>query len=277
MNNSRVSLRSYFVDEAGDSVLFSKRGRRVIVGTPGCSRFFMLGMVNIPNVEVISSELDALRAQLLADPYFRDVPSMQPQAHKTAKAFHAKDDLPEVRREVFAFLRSHEFHFSAVVRDKLCVVEYVRNRNRQDPDYHYHPNELYDYLVRRLFKTRLHKDDAYYIYFARRGAADRTTALQTALETARQRFCEQYKIVNHASINVIPTNPLTCTGQQITDYFLWALQRFYESAESRYIELLWDSISVIHDVDDTQKNPYGVYYTRKKPLSLAALQKRLGI
>lgn len=277
MNASPVSVRSYFVDEAGDAVLFSKRGKKIIVGTPGCSRFFILGMVDIPDVATVSRELSALRAELLADPYFKDVPSMQPEAHKTADAFHAKDDVPEVRRAVFALLRHHEFHFSAIVRDKLNVVAYVRSRNRQDLAYRYHPNELYDYLVRQLFKNRLHKDDEYHIYFARRGKADRTAALQTALEAARQRFCQQHRIVNHATINVIPTTPAACPGQQVTDYFLWALQRFYESGEVRYIELLWDSVSVIHDMNDTRKTGYGVYYTRKKPLSPAALQDRPGI
>jgi hypothetical protein len=45
----------------------------------------------------------------------------------------------------------------------------------------------------------------------------------------------------------------------------------------RYIELLWDSVSVIHDVDDTRQAGYGVYYTQKKPLSPAALQEHPGI
>ncbi|MBN2391984.1 MAG: DUF3800 domain-containing protein [Anaerolineae bacterium] len=278
MSKTSVSARSYFVDEAGDAVLFSsKRRGKVIVGTSGCSRYFILGMVDIPDVATVGRELNILRAELLADPYFKGVPSMQPDAHKTADAFHAKDDIPEVRRAVFDLLRRHEFHFSAVVRDKLSVVRYVRDRNRQDSVYRYHPNELYDYLVRRLFKNRLHKDDEYHIYFARRGKADRTAALQAALETARQQFSHQYNLTNHATINVIPTTPAACPGQQVTDYFLWALQRFYESGEGRYIELLWDSVSVIHDMDDTRKAGYGIYYTRKKPLSPAALQDRPGI
>lgn len=51
----------------------------------------------------------------------------------------------------------------------ICsVVEYIRQRNGRDADYRYNPNELYDYLVRRLFRDRLHKDDEYHILFARR-------------------------------------------------------------------------------------------------------------
>ena len=112
------SVRNYFVDEAGDGTLFNKHGH-VIVGTEGCSRFFILGFVDIADPDTVGRELNDLRAQLLADPYFKGVSSMQPKARKTALAFHAKDDLAEVRREVFSFLPRHEFHFSAVVRNKL--------------------------------------------------------------------------------------------------------------------------------------------------------------
>ena len=90
-------------------------------------------------------------------------------------------------------------------------------------------------------------------------------------------FCQQQDIENQSHISVIPTTPKQCAGQQVVDYFLWALQRFYERGETRYIRLLWDSVSVVHDLDDTRQAAYGVYYTRKKPLTLAALEGRPGI
>ena len=46
---------------------------------------------------------------------------------------------------------------------------------------------------------------------------------------------------------------------------LWALQRFYERDEDRFLRLMWEKVSLVHDVDDRQVNPYGVYYTKKKP------------
>jgi hypothetical protein len=270
------SVRHYFVDEAGDGVLFDRKGR-VIVGAGGCSRFFILGLADIPHADALGRELDELRAGLLADPYFQGVPSMQPEAGKTALAFHAKDDLPEVRREVFSLLKKHPVHFFAVVRNKRKVLEYVRQRNERDAAYRYNPNELYDYLVRRLFKDRLHKDDEYDIYFARRGKADRTAALLAALEAARRRFSQQRGIVSSAPIHVTPATPARYPGLQVTDYFLWALQRLYERHEERYVALLWPSFSLVHDLDDTRQAQYGVYYTKRKPLTLAAIQDLPGI
>lgn len=36
----------YFVDEAGDPAVFGARGR-VLVGNPGCSRYLMLGVLQV--------------------------------------------------------------------------------------------------------------------------------------------------------------------------------------------------------------------------------------
>jgi len=271
-----TSIRHYFVDEAGDGTLFDKRGR-IIVGTEGCSRFFILGLLDVLEPQSLAREIEELRARLLADPYFKGVPSMQPEAKKTALAFHAKDDVPEVRREVFQFLLCHRLRFFAIVRDKRKVVEYARQRNERDPSYRYNPNELYDYLVRGLFKNLLHKDDEYNIHFANRGKADRTAALRIALETARHRFSAQWGITSDAPIGVIASTPPGCAGLQAVDYFLWALQRLYERREDRYVELLWPAFRLVHDLDDTRQARYGVYYSQKKPLSLAALENVPGI
>lgn len=269
-NEALPSPRHYFVDEAGDATLFDERGK-VIVGKPGCSHFFILGLAEIETPEVIARELEELRVRLLADPYFKNVPSMQPQARKTALAFHAKDDLPEVRREVFALLVQYPIRFFAVIRNKHTLLNYVRERERYDSDYRYHPNELYDFLVRRLFIEKLHKATEYQICFARRGGADRTEALRSALRTAQEHFQQRWGKASVAAVKIVARSPHESTCLQVADYYLWALQRLYERREERYVELLSKSFRAVRDLDDTRKNQYGVYYTRKKPLILAAL------
>ncbi len=271
-----VSKRYYFVDEAGDGTLFSRRGK-IIIGQEGCSRFFMLGFVDLLDPSIITGELAQLRQELLADPYFQTIPSMQPHRRKTALYFHAKDDIPEVRWEVFKILRRHsdKIRFLAVIRDKREVLSYVLQRNENDSAYRYHPNELYDYMVRRLFKNMLHKDDEYDIFFAARGKSDRTKALQTALQTARQRFAEQWGVSHEPTIHIIPSTPAQTGGLQVADYFLWALQRLYERGEDRYVLYLQPAFRFIHDIDDTRNARYGMYYTRKKPLTLEALKGRI--
>jgi len=268
------SQRSYFVDEAGDATLFGKKGG-VNIGQEGCSKYFILGVLDIPHQEELSNELTALREYLLADPYFKKVPSMQKKAKKTYFSFHAKDDVPEVRREVFAVLRKYELRFLAVVRNKFKVLEYVRQRNSYDSEYRYHPNELYDFMVRVLFKNLLHKDLVYDITFSKRGKQDRTESLMQALELAQKRFAAQSNIENLSVVYVHPKTPIECVPLQTVDYFLWSLQRFYELREDRFVDLLWPSFRLVHDLDDTRKARYGSFYTQKRPLTIAVLENSL--
>ena len=268
------NIRKYFVDEAGDGTLFDAKGR-VIIGSVGCSRYFILGLLDIPNPDGLNKDLGVLRAQLLADPYFKKVPSMQPGARKTALMFHAKDDVPEVRREVFALLQKYEFRFLAAVHDKKKVLEYVQQRNIVDLTYHYTSKELYDYMVRVLFKNLLHREEPYEICFSKRWKQDRTEALRAALKTAQERFAKRWGKTTSSDIVVIPKSSHESGGLQAADYFLWSLQRFYERREDRYVDLLWKSFRLVHDLDDTRRTPYGVYYTQKKPLTLAALENDL--
>ena len=274
MADRQSYTRNYYIDEGGDSTLFSRSGK-VLIGSEGCSRFFILGVLDVPDPAALQCSTDNLRDQLLDDPYFSDVPSMQEGTRKTALAFHAKDDLPEVRREVFRLLRDTEdLRFFAVVADKWKVLEYVRQRNESDPDFRYHPNELYDYLVRRLFREKLHRSSRFEIFFSKRGRVDRTAALREALETTRSRFAEQHNLQSEASLHVTEIAPKEQAGLQAVDYFVWALQRLYERHEDRFVTYLWPAFRVVQDVHDRRKVGYGMYYTQKRPLNAAALAWR---
>jgi hypothetical protein len=257
--------RHYFVDEAGDPTLFDARGR-VLVGQPGCSRYFMMGVLDVADPAALSVELGALRQTLMNDPYFSGVPSMQPERRKTALAFHAKDDLPEVRREVFRVLLQHDVRFIAVVRDKQSVLAYVRQRNQVDAAYHYRPNELYDSLVARLFKNRLHLSPEVDVCFAERGRSDRSAALMQALQRARQRFEVKWGRSVNSAISARQASPASEAALQAVDYFLWALQRRFERNEGRFLELVWPKVGLVHAVDEIERAAYGTYYTKKKPL-----------
>lgn len=256
-------VRHYFVDEAGDPVLFNRR-KEIVVGR-GASQHFILGTLDVPDPHALASELTELRLSLLADPYFAGVPSLDPSRGRTAVALHAKDDPPEVRRQVFATLIRHPLKFYAIVRDKHEVVSEVRRRNARDPGYRYSPNDLYDRMVSRLFKDRLHKREQFRAVFARRGSTDRTGALRKALQTARDRFESQWGIVNDTPIEVLASTPKQTVCLQAVDYFLWALQRRFERAESRYLDYVWPKVGLVVAADSGEA-PYGTYYTRNRPV-----------
>lgn len=262
----------YFVDEAGDGTLFNKK-KQIVVGQEGCSAAFILGVLEVADPNTLNDALEELRATLLADPYLAKIPSLQPAQKKTALAFHAKDDCPEVRREVYRLLMQHEVRFFAVVRDKAVIAAKVREHNKSTPTYRYHPNQLYDRCVSRLFKERLHKEESYLIQFSRRGNRARTEALQKAVEHARNNLRATWGIEATSPIEIMAAKPADAGGLQAVDYFLWALQRLYERGEERYWEFVAAKASLVHDVDDTRVNDYGVYYTKSNPLKKESLKK----
>jgi hypothetical protein len=94
-----------------------------------------------------------------------------------------------------------------------------------------------------------------------------------AVETARDRFCREKGIPAMSVIHVHAAQPHEHAGLQAVDYFLWALQRLYNTREERFIRAAWGRVSVIEDVDDTRHQPYGEYYTARKPIGLQAVDR----
>jgi hypothetical protein len=151
---------TFYVDEAGDGVLFGPKGRDRLQD-PDSQKFFMLGMVRCTCDEMVARELNRLRVELSASPLYASIPSMQPSEKKTARMFHAKDDHPEIRAKVFELLIGLDFKFFAIIKDMRAVRRYVDARNRMHVDYRYKPDELYDLTVRMLFKQQLHTHARY--------------------------------------------------------------------------------------------------------------------
>jgi hypothetical protein len=270
-----MSTTTYFVDEAGDTTLFGRYGKS-LTNTEGVSKFFMVGRLEVGNLTALQADLDALRAELLADPLLQSIPSMQAKAAKTALFFHAKDDVPEVRHAVFKLLLKHDLHLTVAVKDKEQLRLAVLQRQISDSSYRYNTNghELYDWLIARLFK---HSDwmlgDSPNVTFAVRGNKERTTALKEVFEAtvgvAFKRFGKS------GSSTVTPailqsTYPSKSAGLQACDYLLWALQRFYERGEERYLHAMWSKFDSVLDLDDLN----GTTFNEKHLLSL---ESRAGV
>lgn len=264
-NEPRTGTRYYFVDEAGDTTLFDAKGRR-IVGSQGVSRAFLVGVAEIDDVDGLGARLNELRRNLVADPYFRNIPSMKPEAGKTALAFHAKDDLPEVRREVFKLLATAPVKVQVVMRRKSDLVTEARFLHRRG--LRLQATHIYDDLVKRLFKNLLHRGDSHEICFARRGKSDRQEALVDALSRAQVNFQRQWRAETVRPFTVRSSVPSQDPGLQIVDYFLWAVQRLFERREDRFYMAIADRYSLIMDLDDKSTRPYGEWYSSRNPLTL---------
>ena len=274
-------ILSIFVDEAGCPTLFQGRRGKPIVETPGCSRFFILGKLEVEDPVDLATKLDKLRAELLNDPYFAGVESFRPERKKTAHAFHAKDDLPEVRYRVLSLLcaEGRALRFHAVVRDKHVLLQEEQARRVADPAYRYQENALYDGLVRNLFSKFHSLADAYELCVARRGHKDRNQAITQAITHAELDFENKMGFSRGGADawHIRIADPGTEACLQAVDYFLWALQRFYEQRrdsqtglpkprEARYLNLLWPQMGEIHDMDFGPSG--GTHFHGGRPLTL---------
>jgi hypothetical protein len=269
----KPSVNHYYVDEAGDLTLFNKRGH-TIVGKEGVSQVFMVGVAYLHNPNQAKSRLEKLRAELLADPYFKDVPSMRPEEKKTAIYFHAKDDLQEVRREVFKLLPELDAKVLVAIKRKEYLVKSARLLQRRQSKLS--PDDVYDDLVKRLFKTLLHKADENYIVFSRRGKLSRQHALEKAINRAKLNFQKKTGITSDSKIAVYSAYPSQYAGLQVIDYYLWALQRMFERKEDRFFNLLAPGYRLIMDLDDTRNKPYGRWYSDSNPLELKKIKPVAG-
>lgn len=254
----------FFVDEAGDLTILGRRGKSRL-GEEGISRCFMVGMAHITDPHAVRDELDALHLRLKQEPYLTEISSMQLAEGKTHVFFHAKDDCPEVRYEVFRCMVRLPIKVQVVVRRKKKLLEKLR----ADPQEKLNENDLYDRMVTSLFKRSLHKAEKNAIYFSHRGKINREFALRTAIKRAQENFASSTGGSVFRPTQVISADPRKSRCLQVIDYFLWALQRMYERREARYFNFLAEKYSLIVDYDDPSAGTnYGVWYSSSNPLTL---------
>lgn len=267
------AVNNYYVDEAGDLTLFNKHGH-IAVGKEGVSQVFMVGVAYLPNPNEAHRKLEKLRVELLADPYFKDVPSMQPKTRKTAIYFHAKDDLPEVRREVFKLLPGFDVKIQIAIRRKEYLAKTARLLHQRKSKLS--PDDVYDDLVKRLFKGSLHTAEKNHIVFARRGKSIRQHAIEEAIRRAKLNFEKKTGISSDSETTILSGYPSEYAGLQVIDYYLWALQRMFERREDRFFRLIAPAYRLIMDLDDTRNKPYGEWYSDSNPLDIEKIKPVAG-
>ncbi|MCB0608148.1 MAG: DUF3800 domain-containing protein [Lewinella sp.] len=254
-----------YLDEAGDTTFFGK-GKVNIVGENGVSKSFILGLVKfkVPLTEV-RNKIRALQQQVCTDPYFMEVPSIQNKINKGGYYFHATDDLPEVRKLFYDYIKTISCSFEAVVGRKIMGI-YTHKHNGKEA-------EFYADLLSHLIKNKLNKGGKLILDIASRGNSTKNQNLQTALQKAISRNSKKgkpaatkvvFNVQNHH------TEPLL----NVSDYFCWSIQRLFERGETRYYNFLKDQVSLVVDLyDDANYLDSGNYYTVNKPLTKANMLK----
>jgi hypothetical protein len=241
----------FFVDESGDPTFYDRKGN-YIVGQPGCSPILILGFVETQDPEPMRRAILALQRELVGDAYFREVPSIR----RTAIAFHAKDDVPEIRYRFFKLLATLDFQAQFVVARKLERVFRSNFQAREDA--------FYDHLVTHLFQNMLHRYEQNRIYFAKRGSRDRQAPLSEAIDRGVHRFEQRWGAQVTTTVQVQAQTPKGEPCLSVADYMNWAVYRAYTRGEMRFYRSVEDKVGLLVDLYDIVKYPDN-WYSRKNP------------
>jgi len=159
-----------------------------------------------------------------------------------------------------------------------ALVDRETQQRQQNPSYRYQPDSIYDGLIRSLFSKFHRLADRYEVCIAKRGSKDRNHALQSAIEHAEREFERTFGFSRGGkdAWQITISNPQKTVCLQAADYFLWAVQRFYEVRrhpqtreeirEDRFLNMLWSQIGEIHDLDFG--GTHGTFFTAQRPLTL---------
>lgn len=250
-----------FLDEAGDTTVYGK-GKVSAIGSDGVSNCFIIGMVKFKEkLDPVREKIKALQLQISNDPYY-NVPSIQKKKTGSGYYLHATDDIPEVRKMFFDLIKGIDCSFEAVVSTKSIEKFELK----------YHGKEQYYYadLLSHLLKNKFtQKEDKLVLHISGRGKSTKNTNLELAVAKAKERFTKRHhseEITTNVVFNIeYPTQePLL----NVADYFCWSIQRIFEKGETRYYDYIKEKVSLVIDLDDTEKYiGFRNYYRPKNPLT----------
>jgi hypothetical protein len=257
-------LKEYhrFLDESGDTTFYGKK-KKIIVGRPGVSLSFSLGMVKFKTeIEPIRNKIIEMQQEISSDLLYRDVPSVKKRTENGGYFFHAKDDLPEIRDRFIRFIKTIDCSFEAVVARKIPDLYISKHKS----------NEAYLYadLLSHLLKNKLEKHEKLVLNIASRGKCTKNANLDLAFRKAKQRFADsktektiKSKIV--FSVRQQTQEPLL----NVADYFCWALQNVFEKGQMRFYNFLQEKFSLVVDLYDFENYGKGWknYYGKNNPLT----------
>jgi hypothetical protein len=264
--NQPLKKLHVFIDEAGDTTFFGK-GKENIVGKNGVSNTFCLGMVQIKeDFDELRAKISQKSLEIENSPYYSKVPSVKKRIQKYGKfVFHAKDDLPEIRKEFYDFIIKQNFSLQVVVGRKILSL-FIKKHNSNS-------NEFYADLLSHLIKDKLNNHKII-LNITERGSSTSAVNIELAVEKSKQRAKKKHnkntqKIDNCQVVaNVQPyySDPILC----LADYSLWAVQRILEKGETRFYDFIFDKISLVvdlYDYDDKTKPKWYNYYGKNNPLT----------
>lgn len=252
-----------FLDEAGDTTFYGK-GSTNIVGKNGVSICFIIGSVKFKEpLEPLRKKIIELQEKVASDPYYH-VPSVIKKRNGAGYYFHATDDLPEIRKLFFDFIKQIDCSFEAIVAEKK--IERFETKHKGKEEY------FYADMLSHLLKNKLSaKEEKLVLNISARGKSTKNHNLELSLAKAKQRHNNRSNagaVTTNVVFNI--TYPTKDPLLNVADYFCWTIQRVFEKGETRFYDYLKEKISMVIDVYDVEKyDGFRNYYGPKNPLTSA--------
>lgn len=263
MDDKKIQTTHRFLDEAGDTTFYGK-GRKPIIGLPGVSLTFGLGMLKInDDLRTTRQKIIDLQHSIEKNEYLNVIPSVRKKITSGGFYLHASDDPPEVRQSAYELIKKIDCALEMMVARKIQSV-FSRKHNN-------HESEFYADVLSHLLKNKLASGHKYVLNIAHRANSTSNRNLLSALDKARGRAQKKYvkdDLTSRVVFNV--QNPRTEPLINIADYLCWAVQRVFEKGETRFYNYMLDKISLVVDIYDREKYEGSKnYYKRGNPLTEA--------
>lgn len=252
-----------FIDESGDPSFYAKK-KKLLVGTEGFQPLLILGLTVIENKTEIRKAILDFQQSIKSDPLYSTLPCV---LNPKGWYLHARADQLEIRAKFTEFLRERDGYKTFIVLGRKRLTTFHKRHNAVE-------SEFYFDMVYHLLKDRLNDESCEYkIFLSARGASTQER-LKTAIDKALERDNNRRKAPKTIAYSCNIVRSVDTPELSITDYLMWAIQRYILSGEKRFYLALQDKYNLIIDLYDFENyslNGKGRsnYYNRKKPFDLS--------
>lgn len=237
----------FYIDESGDASFYAKR-KRLLVGQSGFQSLLMLGMVVLKDKQRIRNAIIDFQNNIKADPLYNSLRCVQ---NPKGWYLHACSDAIEIRAKFVEFLRELDGFDAYIIigRKKLSIFHHKHNSNEK---------EFYFDLVHHLLKSRMNSENEYYQIFLAAIQRKNQKRLLDAINKAISKDNETRVLPFDIKFGYDVVRSNETPELSITDYVLWALQRYILQNEDRYFKALMPNYKLIIDLydDETKNNIY---------------------
>jgi hypothetical protein len=225
-----------FIDESGSPQFYAKR-KRPLWTEPGFVPIICLGMVSTEDRVRLRKQVVDFQNSILGDALFNSIFSVR----QPGWFLHARSDHSDINLKAVEFLRGLEgFRFHAVIGRKIPEV-FTKKHNGN-------ATEFYFDLIHKLLELHPLREDINYHLFLSQRQSNTEQRFRQAFEKVLVSGNSGGKISYQCTVARSRDFP----ELSVTDYLLWALQRYILQGEKRYfsaLEHLYKQILDIYDDD----------------------------